>query len=84
MDWDKYGYVTASNYRKKIVLVLGDKPKTPKEIEEESNFHLSHISNTLSDLSDEGIIKCLTEERKKGRVYSLTELGKEIVRQLER
>lgn len=84
MDWDKYGHVTASEYRKKVVLSLSEKPKTPKEIEEEVNFHLSHVSNTLSDLTEEGIVQCLTEARAKGRVYNLTELGQGIAEQIKK
>ncbi|KXB07859.1 hypothetical protein AKJ58_01595 [candidate division MSBL1 archaeon SCGC-AAA385D11] len=82
MDWDKYGFVSASKYRKKVVLALQKKPKTPKEIEEEVGYHLSHVSNTLGELSDEGIVRCLTEKRSKGRVYGLTKLGEEIAQQL--
>lgn len=84
MDWDKYGFVSASEYRKKILLSLHDKPKTPKEIEGESDYRLSHISNTLSELSDKGLAKCLTEKRSKGRVYDLTGLGEKIAKQIKK
>ena len=84
MDWDKYGHVLASKYRKDIVLSLSEKPKTPKEMAEETNYYLSHISNTLKDLSDNNIVKCLTENRDKGRIYDLTKLGKDIADQIKR
>lgn len=82
LDWDKYGYVTASNYRKNVVVSLSEKPKTPKEIADDTGYYLSHISNTLKDLREHNIALCLTEGRERGRVYSLTELGVEIAKQL--
>lgn len=84
MDWDKYGFVNASKYRKNIVLTLHNKPKTPKEIQEETDYYLSHVSNTLKDLSEKEIVKCLTDDRKKGRIYDLTDLGEEIAEQLNK
>lgn len=84
MDWDKYGFVNASKYRKDIVLSLHNKPKTPKELKEETEYYLSHVSNTLKDLSEKEIVKCLTEGRSKGRIYGLTELGKEIAEQIKK
>jgi len=84
MDWDKYGHVMASEYRKKVVLSLNEKPKTPKEMAEETNYYLSHISNTLKNLSEKDIVNCLTKQRDKGRIYALTDLGKEIAEQIQR
>lgn len=84
MDWDKYGYVKASKYRKALVLSLHEKPKTPKEMSEETEYYLSHVSNTLKDLSKNDIVKCLTENRNKGRVYTLTDLGKEIAEEIKK
>lgn len=82
MDWDAYGYVVASEYRERIVQSLSEKPKTPKQLADELDYHLSHISNTLSDLAEEGLVECLTENRRKGRVYALTDGGEEIATQL--
>jgi len=84
MDWDKYGYVKASKYRKDLVLSLHEKPKTPKEMSKETEYYLSHVSNTLKDLSKNDIVKCLTENRNKGRVYTLTDLGKDIAKQIKK
>lgn len=53
-------------------------------MEKEVDLHLSHVSNTLTDLTEEGIVQCLTEERTKGRVYDLTELGQKIAEQIKK
>lgn len=78
MDWRKYGYVLSSTYRQKIVLCLKDGPKTPKQISLESRLHLSHVSSTLKDLGNKDIVKCLTPDLRKGKIYGLTDDGKEI------
>lgn len=83
MDWKKFGYLIASKYRTKITLSLTEKPKTPKEIAQELGLYISHVSSTLSDLSKEGIVKCLNPSQKKGRIFSLTDIGMEFARELK-
>ena len=78
MDWKKYGYVISSKYRKKVILCLVEEPKTPKQIATDTNLHLSHVSHTLKELSSLNIVTCLTPELRRGRVYKLTDDGKEI------
>jgi predicted transcriptional regulator len=84
MDWSKYGYVIASEYRKRIVLSLIRGPKTPKQIANETKLYLSHVSHATNELKNKGIITCLTPELKRGKVFALTDEGKEIAENLER
>lgn len=84
VDWSKYSYVIASEYRVKVLKVLTAGPKTPKHISKETRIYLSHVSKTLRELSEKGIVECLSPERKRGKVYNLTKDGKEIIRQLEK
>lgn len=84
IDWDSYGHIMASEYREKILLSLYEKPKTPKQLQEELGYHLSHVSNTLTDLSEYGLVECLTEDRKRGRVYDLTEKGIKMTEQIKK
>ncbi|WP_435363536.1 transcriptional regulator [Haloarchaeobius sp. DYHT-AS-18] len=84
MDIDEYAWVKASDYRQNVLLALAHKPRTPKDIAEETGYYLSHVSNTLSDLVEHSLAECLTPDRRKGRLYSLTEAGEEIVHELER
>lgn len=83
MDWEKFGYVIASKYRMKITLCLAEKPKTPKEIAKELGFYISHVSSTLSDLSRHGIVKCLNPSQKRGKFFTLTEIGVELGKELK-
>lgn len=82
MDWDTYGWVQSSNYRSNILTSLGEKPKLPRQIAEEYEYYLSHVSNYLTELDEKGLVKCLTPERNKGRVYALTDKGREIYEEM--
>lgn len=73
------GFVLASEYRKKVMIVLQDKPSTPSIISEKTKIYPSHISNTLSELAEKKLVVCLTPKLKKGRLYELTKQGKQIV-----
>lgn len=77
MDWEKYSFVVRSKNRKKVLKNL-DSPKTPSQLREKTGINLSHISRALSELKEEGIVKCLTPNQKLGRVYKRTEVGEEI------
>jgi hypothetical protein len=73
MDIEKLGWLKASEYRKDI------RRLTPKEIAGETEYYLSHVSNTLSDLEDKNLAECLTPSRNKGRIYVLTDEGQEML-----
>lgn len=83
MDIDEYAWVKASEYRERVLLSLADKPRPPKDIAEETGYYLSHVSNTLSDLEDRGLVECLTPDRRKGRLWSVTDHGKDVIELLE-
>ena len=84
MDWNLLGFIKASQYRKRIILILDKGNKTPKEISDFSEYPISHVSQTLKILREREIVICLTPELRKGKIYSLTELGKSMARELEK
>lgn len=84
LDWEKFGYIVASKYRKGIVSVLNEGPRTPKDIAQELDLYISHISSTLSELEEKNIVRCLTPRLRKGRIYGLTEAGKKIAAEIEK
>lgn len=84
MDWGKYGYVIASRYRQRIVLSLHKGPKTPKQIADETKFYLSHVSLVIKKLVERKIVNCLTPNLRRGKIFTLTDEGKEIAEKLER
>lgn len=80
--WAKISFIIASKYRREIVLRLRERPKTPKELAIETNIQISNVSSTLSQLSKENIVKCLTPTKGKGKLYSLTTIGKKILQNI--
>lgn len=81
-DWEKFGYVKAGEYRKEIIIALGEGPQTPTELSEETDIHISHVSNTLKELLDRDIVKLLNPKATKGRLYQLTEQGNKFLDKL--
>lgn len=76
MNTELLGWLKASGHRRDIVLCLAEEDYlTPTEIEERTGHYLSHVSGTLTDLEGRGIAECITPDRQKGRLYSLTETG---------
>ena len=80
--WKQLGYVLRAKNRRKVIKAL-DRPKLPSQLAKELGIHISHISRTLSELEEAGLVKCLTPDEKIGRLYGLTEKGKEISKIIE-
>jgi DNA-binding transcriptional ArsR family regulator len=78
-DWETIGFVQSSRYRCEVLEALEEHPKTPSTLAEETGSGIAHLSRALSSLRDRGLVDLLVEEgRKKGRIYGLTDDGKEI------
>lgn len=76
-------FVQMSTYREKILMDLDDKLKTPSKISKSTNIKMSHISTVLKELKDKDLIKCLNPQKRQGRLYTTTELGKNILKYVE-
>ena len=82
------GMVTAisllksSEYRLKIIKAIGKDTITPSEIAEKIGIRLNHVSMFLKELKENDLVKCLNEDTRKGRLYELTDLGKNAIDKL--
>ena len=63
-----------------IELLANSSPKTPKELAEQTGVVLNNVSNYLATLQELGLVCCLNDELRKGRLYALTDKGIEIHR----
>ena len=72
----------SSEYRYKIIEAVGNDTLTPSEIAAKTKLRLNHVSMFVKELKENKIVKCLNEENKKGRLYELTELGKNAINKL--
>ena len=74
--------IKSSEYRWKIIKAIGNGIKTPSEIAKEIKIRLNHVSMFLKNLKENGLVECLNENTKKGRLYQLTRLGKDVITKL--
>ncbi len=81
--WDDVSYVLSSSYRKRTLEKL-DSPKTPSTLSKEVNINKTHVSKTLSELEGKNMITCLTKNAIKGKLYIISEYGKEILKEVEK
>ncbi len=74
------GWVKASSYRNRVMINLGNKVKTPSSIARDAQIKMNHVSVVLKALKEKGLIICLNEDSKKGRLYQMTDLGKTVTK----
>jgi DNA-binding MarR family transcriptional regulator len=78
-DWDDLSFVISSQYRKAAVGRLADGPATPSQIATDTGMGIAHISRALQRLRGRDLVELLvSDDRKKGRLYGLTEYGHEV------
>ncbi|GAA0676400.1 ArsR family transcriptional regulator [Natronoarchaeum mannanilyticum] len=83
-EWDEIGFVISSRYRVEVLRRLSEGPATPTQIATDSGAGIAHISRALSSLRERDLVELLvSEDRKKGRVYGITEPGEEIWQQIQ-
>jgi DNA-binding MarR family transcriptional regulator len=83
-DWDDVSFVISSRYRTAVLKRLATGPSTPSQIATDADVGISHVSRALQRLRDRGLVELLvSDDRKKGRVYGLTEDGTEVWEKIE-
>jgi len=71
--------IKSSEYRAKILKAIGNDMIMPSEIAKKVGIRLNHVSMFLKELKEKGLVECLNEDTKKGRLYQLTKLGKNAI-----
>lgn len=83
-EWDEIGFVISSDYRVAVLKRLAEGPATPSQIATDADVGIAHISRALRGLRERNLVELLVpEDRKKGRVYGITEAGTSIWGQIE-
>lgn len=76
-------YVKISSYRTRVMKSLEDDVKIPTVVAKDSEIRSNHISKVLSELKAHELVECINPEARKGRLYRLTDRGKDIVKNME-
>jgi predicted transcriptional regulator len=85
MEYDEIvKYVNNSSYRVNVMKDLSDgEVKMPKDIAKDCNILPNHISNVLTQLREKELLECINPEYKKGRLYRLTDDGKNMIKDIK-
>ncbi|WP_324758160.1 winged helix-turn-helix domain-containing protein [Haloarcula montana] len=79
VDFDNVSVVKSSSFRESAVRELAHGPATPSEIADGTPHDISHVSRALQEMRDAEIVELLvSEDRKKGRIYGLTDAGEAV------
>lgn len=65
-------------------MALDSGEKTPGHIAKQTDLHLSHVCTVLTELAKRGIVVCLTPNLKRGKIYALSQEGKEIAHKIKK
>lgn len=78
-DWDEISFVISSQYRVAVIERLMEGPATPSQISKDTGLAIAHVSRALQKLRERNLVELLvSEDRRKGRVYGITEKGEDI------
>lgn len=77
--WDLLSFIQGKD-RKLALKELAEGPKTPSQMAENSDKHLSHISRALRELEDKNLVECKNPQANKNRFYEITEKGEELLK----
>lgn len=80
--WELIGKIKSSEWRFKVLKILRENMKTPSELSKEASISSSHISEVIKDLGEMKLIECKNPILRKGKIYSITKLGKDILKEL--
>lgn len=83
MDAEIIEFVKRSQYRQRVLISLDGNVLMPKEIAKRSDIKTNHVSKVLSELKNKGLVELINPEARKGRLYRLTDHGKDIVKNME-
>jgi len=83
-NWEIIGYVVSSKYRVIVLERLIESPAPPSSIARDASCTVSHVSRALQELREHGLVDLLVpESRKKGRIYGITDKGREVWETIE-
>jgi DNA-binding MarR family transcriptional regulator len=77
-DIEALSYVLSSKRRVLVLHALEKNLLTPSLIANKTNLGIINVSKVLIELRGKNLVSCINPEKKRGRLYSLTELGQKI------
>lgn len=76
-----YAWILRGSQRRKIIRVM-NKPKTPTLLKEETKIKVSNTSDVLRAMVKRKMARCINPKDKLGRLYQLTNKGREVRKEI--
>lgn len=76
------GYVKASKNRRKVLHVLNEGKSTPAEITQKTQILFPNTSKILGGLVAKNLVQCTTSGLRKGKIFTLSPIGRAICEEL--
>lgn len=77
-------YVKTSPNREKVIKTLNGNILKPSDISKASGVHINTVSKCLKQLREQKLVRLLNPERKRGRLYTLTDKGSSVVTKMQK
>lgn len=61
------------------MIYLREKVSTPTELTKKMDVPISRTSAVLKELQEKGLVRCLTPNRRKSKMFDLTDKGEKIL-----
>lgn len=74
------GFIKCSRNRIMTMKAIEDDIMMPSEIGRAMDFRTTQASSALIELKKKGLVVCLNDKSYKGRLYTTTERGKEVMK----
>lgn len=86
MDWKKFAWLKRGKRRIDVLRLLDNstRPITINEIKLTSGIAISQASATVSELLEQGLIKCKNPEDKIGKLFEITEESRKLLQLLDK
>ena len=81
--YELISFILRARNRKEIIKQLNSGNKTPTDLAKITKMYKSHISRTLKELIDEGLIVCLNPKDREYKFYKLTKKCKVLLKRIE-
>jgi DNA-binding MarR family transcriptional regulator len=75
-------FVGRGRDRRQVLKALA-RPSSPTDLSRQTGIDRSTISRVVLELTDKGLVECLTPDERMGRYYRITEDGKKVLAIIE-
>ncbi len=80
--YDLVSFAGRGKVRRRVIKALV-KPNSPTELAKQLDIERSTVSRAILELTEKGLVECLTPDERMGRYYRTTETGKKVVAIIE-